>query len=137
MTKYKAQKVIVDGITFDSKLEAEYYNHLEYLKREGEVKSFSLQPRFLLQESFKKNGKSYKKIEYIADFTVDYPCGRREVIDIKGFVTDTAALKIKLFQYNFPGLNLKLLTKAPKKFGGGWIELDKLKKLRKVKNGTN
>ena len=34
----------------------------------SEISDLELQPRFLLQESFKKNGKTYRKIEYVADF---------------------------------------------------------------------
>lgn len=44
------------------------YRELVLLERAGKISNLQLQPRFLLQESFKKNGKTYRKIEYVADF---------------------------------------------------------------------
>ena len=49
LNKYGAKKVLIDGITFDSKAEAKFYTQL----KENGV-DFELQPRFLLQDSFKK-----------------------------------------------------------------------------------
>ena len=69
MNKYFNKKTVVDGIQFDSKLEANRYCELKLLEKSGEIKDLKLQPKFLLQESFKKNGKTYRKVEYIADFT--------------------------------------------------------------------
>ena len=53
---------------FDSIAESKRYKELALLQRAGEIQNLELQPRFLLQESFKKNGKTYRKIEYRADF---------------------------------------------------------------------
>lgn len=66
--KYKNKKTQVDMYVFDSIAESRRYKELALLERVGEIKKLQLQPRFLLQESFKKNGKTYRKIEYIADF---------------------------------------------------------------------
>ena len=66
--KYKNKKTQVDMYEFDSIAESRRYKELALLERTGEIKDLQLQPRFLLQESFKKNGKTYRKIEYIADF---------------------------------------------------------------------
>lgn len=63
-SKYKNKKVIIDGIKFDSIKEANYYKNLILLKKAGHVIDFKLQPRYLLQESFKKNGKTYRSIYY-------------------------------------------------------------------------
>ena len=68
MSKYHNQKVIVNGVKFESKKEANRYWELLLLERKGMIKELELQPRFLLQEGFKKNGKTYRKIEYVADF---------------------------------------------------------------------
>lgn len=68
MNKYRNKKVIVDGEEFDSKKEGNRYKELKLLEETGEISNLELQPRFLLQDSFKKNGKTYRKIEYIADF---------------------------------------------------------------------
>lgn len=68
MNKYYNKPTVIDGIKFDSKKEAQHYMELKLLQRAGEISNLELQPRFLLQEGFKKNGKTYRKIEYIADF---------------------------------------------------------------------
>lgn len=68
MNKYKNKKTQVDMYVFDSIAESKRYKELALLQREGEIQDLQLQPKFLLQESFKKNGKTYRKIEYIADF---------------------------------------------------------------------
>lgn len=75
MNKYRNRKVIVDGKEFDSKKEANRYCELKLLLKAGEITDLKLQPRFLLQDSFKKNGKTYRKIQYVADFSF---CQRRE-----------------------------------------------------------
>ena len=68
MSKYKNKKTQVDMYVFDSIAESKRYKELALLQRVGEIQDLQLQPRFLLQESFKKNDKTYRKIEYIADF---------------------------------------------------------------------
>ena len=123
LNKYGAKKVLIDGITFDSKAEAKFYTQL----KENGVE-FELQPRFLLQDSFKKNGKHFRKIEYIADFKL----GNR-IIDIKGMETEVFKIKKKLFEYKYPDLKLELLRECPKKHIEhgifGFIDLELYKKI--------
>jgi hypothetical protein len=92
---------VVDGITFDSQAESLYYNQLKYLKHAKQIKDFKLQPRYLLQDSFQKNGKTYRKIEYIADFEVTNLDGSTQIIDIKGAITKEFAIKQKLFELKY------------------------------------
>jgi hypothetical protein len=127
-SKYKSKKVEVDGHVFDSKIEARYYEQLKWLQEHNQILFFRLQPRYLLQEAFQKNGKTFRKIEYIADFEVHHLDGSIEVIDVKGMETEAFKIKRKLFEKKYPH-KLSLVTYV-KKYGG-WIELDKLKKLRK------
>ncbi|MGM9925186.1 MAG: DUF1064 domain-containing protein [Bacillus sp. (in: firmicutes)] len=129
MSKYNAKKVQLDGFTFDSKAEAEYYKQLKWLKQNKQIKDFELQPKFLLQDSFKKNGKTFMKIEYIADFKVYHMDETIEIIDIKGMVTDTFALKRKLFERKY--LERLTLLKYVKKYGG-FIELDEYHRRKKA-----
>lgn len=68
MNKYRNKKVIVDDYIFDSIQESRRYKELKLLLKAGEISNLELQPKFLLQDTFKKNGKTYKKIQYIADF---------------------------------------------------------------------
>lgn len=100
-SKYNAKKVVIDNIKFDSKAEAAYYQQLKLLKMTGEVVSFDLQPEFVLQESFRKNGKLYRAIKYKADFLVRYSDGHEELIDIKGMLTKEFRIKQKLFEMRY------------------------------------
>ncbi len=100
-SKYNAKKVVIDNIKFDSKAEAAYYQQLKLLKMTGEVVSFDLQPEFVLQESFRKNGKLYRAIKYKADFLVRYSDGHEELIDVKGMLTKEFRIKQKLFELRY------------------------------------
>jgi hypothetical protein len=129
MTKYNAKRTEIDGITFDSKSEGEYYLHLKQQQEQGLIESFILQPKFILQDGFKKDGKHIRPILYIADFDVWKPDGTREIIDVKGFETADFKIKRKLFEKKFP---FKLtLVKYVKKYGG-WITVDEWKRLKKA-----
>lgn len=68
MNKYKNKKVQVDMYVFDSIAESKRYKELKLLEQVGKISNLELQPKFLLQDSFKKNGKTFRKIEYVADF---------------------------------------------------------------------
>ena len=52
MGKIAHKKTTIDGFTFDSKMESEYYVHLKAEKKAGRVKKFSLQPEFILQPKY-------------------------------------------------------------------------------------
>ena len=96
MNKYRNKKVQVDMYVFDSIRESQRYKELKLLEKVGEISNLELQPRFLLQDSFKKNGKTYRKIEYIADFQY-IENGKAIVEDVKGMQTDVFKLKHKRF----------------------------------------
>ena len=68
MSKYNNKKTQIDMYVFDSTKEAKRYKELKLLERAGEISNLELQPHFLLQDSFNKNGRNYRKIEYVADF---------------------------------------------------------------------
>lgn len=129
MSKYKNKKIEIDGLTFDSQAEANYYDHLKQLMKKGIVTAIIPQPRYLLQESFKKNGILFRKIEYVADFAVQYADGHGEVVDVKGVETTDFKIKRKLFEKKYPDLSLKVV-KHVKKFGG-WITIEEYKKFKK------
>ncbi|KKI88645.1 hypothetical protein WQ54_31175, partial [Bacillus sp. SA1-12] len=61
--KYGNKIVNLDGHKFDSKAEAKYYEQLKLLKQIKQIKSFKLQPKYLLHEAFQKNGRTFRKIE--------------------------------------------------------------------------
>lgn len=104
--KYKNSKTVVNGITFDSKKEANYYTKLLALMAAGVVTRIKRQPVYLIQEGYRKNGKAVRKIEYVADFEVEYASGRTEIVDVKGMKTDVYRLKKKLFEYKYPNYEI-------------------------------
>lgn len=108
MNKYKNKKIQVDMYVFDSIAESKRYKELVLLERAGEISNLELQPHFLLQESFRKNGKTYRKIEYIADFKY-IEKGKTIVEDVKGLQTDVFKLKHKLFEKKYPELELRII----------------------------
>jgi len=108
MNKYRNKKVILDDYVFDSIQESRRYKELKLLLKAKEIQDLELQPRFLLQESFKKNGKTYRKIEYIADFKYTEN-GKTIVEDVKGMQTDVFKLKHKLFEKKYPNLELRII----------------------------
>lgn len=64
----------------------------------GYIHTLILQPKFLLQDKFIYKSKTYRKIEYIADFS--YVRSEDDVLvieDVKGLKTDVFKIKEKLF----------------------------------------
>ncbi len=72
-SKYRNTKVVIDGITFDSKKEGERYRILKMLEKAGEISALSLQTKY----PFEYNG--FKIASYIADFT--YMKDRKYVVE--------------------------------------------------------
>jgi hypothetical protein len=94
--KYNSKKVSIDGMTFDSKAESQYYLCLKAKEFKGQV-PFELIPGYRDQ-----SGKKIRSTHYIADFVVFYPDGSEDIVDVKGsrgFQTDIFKLKKKLFEW--------------------------------------
>ena len=103
MSKYKNKKVMIDNILFDSKKEANYYTYLKLLEKAGKITDLELQKKFILQPSFKLNGKTYRAITYVADFVYKDDKGMH-VVDVKSEATrkdKVYRLKKKMFAYKF------------------------------------
>ena len=110
MTKYHNKKTTIDGITFDSKREAERYCELLLLQRAGKISHLELQPEFILLRSFLKNGKTHRKIMYIADFMYyDIVNGTDVIEDVKGIETEAFKIKRKLFESKYPEFSLTIV----------------------------
>lgn len=101
-SKYNNRKVEFEGKTFDSIAELRVYNILAHMLDQEKILMLRLQPRYELQSSFKKDGKTHRKIEYVADFEVHHLDGSIEVVDVKGMETDVFKIKQKLFDRKFP-----------------------------------
>lgn len=113
--KYNNTKTVFDGIKFDSKLEAERYGQLKILQRAGVIHDLELQPEYELLPSFKKNGKTWRRTVYKADFRYILCENDITIIeDVKGstaVITDVFRLKQKLFEYQYPELTIKIVTR--------------------------
>lgn len=118
--KYSNQKTTVDGITFDSKKEADRYCELLFLLRAGVISNLELQKKFELipaqYETFERYGKKGQRLKdgkkcvensitYIADF-VYTENGKTVVEDTKGMKTKEYIIKRKLMLY-IHGIRIK------------------------------
>lgn len=95
-SKYHAKKTCVDGITFDSKREADRYLALKSMEEDGIIEDLRRQVRYELIPAFDVDGKHYRPVYYVADF-VYVEDGKEVVEDVKGMRTDVYRLKSKLF----------------------------------------
>ena len=103
MSKYYSRKTTIYGITFDSKKEADRYCELRLLEMAGKIRELKRQVQFVLQPTFKKNGKTIRAITYVADFEYyDIEKGKYIVEDVKGYKTKEYKLKKKMFEYRYP-----------------------------------
>lgn len=107
--KYNAVKTEIDGITFDSKAESKYYEKLKAQWLAGEIHYFTVQPRYLLEEAFTKNGIRHRAEYYIADFEVIDNDLNTHVIDVKGVETAMFKSKRKRFEKRYPHLSLTIV----------------------------
>jgi hypothetical protein len=137
MSKYNSQKITIDGIAFDSKDEAHYYESLKLRQARGEIKCFELQPTFTLIEGFKKQNKTYRAITYTPDFKIYHNDNSIEYIDVKGMTTQQGELRIKLFHWKYRDFKLSIVARSLK-YGDqyGFIDFYELqKKRRNAKKG--
>ena len=95
-SKYHAKKTTVDGITFDSRREADRYLVLKGMEDDGAIEDLRRQVRYELVPAFDVDGMHYRPVYYVADF-VYVEDGKEVVEDVKGMRTDEYRLKSKLF----------------------------------------
>lgn len=113
MAKYHNKKVTIDGITFDSKKEANRWCELLLLEKAGQIQNLERQKMFeliptqreILSEIDRygchKKGKVIERpVKYIADF-VYQENGKTVVEDTKGYRTSDYVIKRKLMLYRF------------------------------------
>lgn len=92
--KFNAQKIEVDGIKFDSKLESYMYGRLKQFRI-----PFDFQFEIELQPAFKAvDGKAVRRMFMKIDFVIRKD-GRTYFADTKGFATPDAKIKYKMLQY--------------------------------------
>lgn len=110
--KYHNNKVVKNGIKYDSQKEYLRHLYLKTLEEEGKISELELQKKFLLQESFVNNeGKIERPIYYIADFfyfSKELNCYIAE--DVKSEITradKVYRLKKKMFEYQYANIAFK------------------------------
>ena len=109
-SKYSNKKVNIDGITFDSKKEANRYRELKLLEKVGEISNLVLQPVYVLLESFEHKGEKIRAIKYLGDFEyVDSKTGSKVLEDTKGFKTKDYLIKVKLLKNKYPDIDFREL----------------------------
>lgn len=94
-SKYRSNKTSIDGHTFDSLKEANYYSELKLKLKANEINGFCIQPTFILAPGLK----------YKADFVVFNTDNSYDVIDVKGYKTKEYIAKKKMFEDKY---NLKI-----------------------------
>lgn len=158
--KIKHTRTTIDGITFDSKLEAQYYEYLKNEKKAGRVKDFELQPQFILQPKFfvwegesiteeHPRYKEYNKKRLAYNKTVEDDSLKIKIIQGIKYIADftvtysngivetidtkgikTADFKIKEKTMKFLYPNINLICINYDKPTGEWLEYSKWKKLQ-------
>jgi len=97
--KYRNVKTEVDGITFDSRAEANRYCELKMLQAAGKISGFDIQPSFVLDGG----------VRYRPDFIVCDNAGMVWVEDVKGIETQAFRLKKRLWEERYPWLELRVI----------------------------
>lgn len=159
--KIAHKKTTIDGTKFDSKMESEFYLYLKNEKKAKRIKSFKLQPEYILQpkyfiykgkiiteenkdyDKYDKERKKHNKdnpdnkieinraIKYIADFYIEYADGSIKVIDVKGIKTADFKIKEKMFKYRYPELPFECVI-----WDGpskAWLEYSEYEKAKKAR----
>lgn len=100
---------MLGGLVKDSKFEAKVGMDLELKKRAGLI--IEIKPQYPIE--LMVNG--VKVTTYRADYFVTYSDGSQEIIEVKGFFTDYAKLKWKLFtaiyEHEHPEIKITMIRK--------------------------
>lgn len=97
---------VVDGVEFDSSLEARVYKMLKEVKDKGVIEKLELQPRFQLMNAFESKIYSVKmdrvyiskqrEAKYTSDFLI-VSGGEKYIVEAKGYARADYQLRRKLF----------------------------------------
>lgn len=101
VSKYRNEKVEINGVKYDSKKEAKRSAELETQQKLGIISGLERQVKFVLQPSFKFAGHTIREIAYVADF-VYMENGGKVVEDVKSPITrknPIYKLKKKMMMY--------------------------------------
>ena len=99
--KYRNEKVVYNGMKFDSKGELNRWCELVLLQKAGQINTLARQVRFCVQE---KQGKT-RGIYWVPDFCYFQPNGQAVIEDFKSPETAKKAdfrMKVKLCKEKYP-----------------------------------
>ncbi len=102
------RRKVVDGIAFRSTLESQVYQLLKLWQAAGTIRNLILQPRFELQEKFKRDGKTERAMHYTPDFQFQRKPVAPSlfwadvVIEAKGHKTEAYRMRRKMFLLKYP-----------------------------------
>lgn len=102
-SKYKNRITPYNGVRYHSQREADYARELDWLVQAGQLKSWERQVRFPLVVQGKHIA------VYVMDFVETDLAGNKTCVEVKGFWTDVAKIKRKLFESLYPELRYKVV----------------------------
>lgn len=107
--KYRAKKTWMDGICFDSRKEAAYYEDCKILVRAGELDGFIYHGKMVCVEGTDKDDRAAL---YEPDFVLFYPEGTYRVVDVKSeaTITNEFKLKMKALRAKYPRVKIEIET---------------------------
>ena len=114
MNKYRNEKTVVNGIAFDSRLEAERFRQLLLLEQAGEISGLKLQYGLQINPPWTNphTGAKLKGSTYYADFAyIDTRSHKMVIEDTKGVETDVFRLKWNLAQRLYPEYEFRKVTR--------------------------
>lgn len=111
MSKYHNQKVVLDNIIFDSKVEGRRYVELKLLESAGVITGLKVHPQFVIWQ-VNDGRRRQDRIIYEADFQYTEIGLEREICeDIKGVETAVFKIKEKMFRAAYPDIYFRVIKR--------------------------
>jgi hypothetical protein len=99
MSKYHNIKTVIDGITFDSRAEANRWQDLKLLEKAGQISDLKRQVPYCLVPSVILDGRKKPAVIYKADFVYRTALDIWIIEDVKGVSTPLFRLKKHLMKH--------------------------------------
>lgn len=111
--KYGRVRKEVNGISFDSTLEANAYQLLMAWLAAGAITDLRLHPVFTLQERFQDHtGRTVRSSRYTADFQFfDVVQRKTRYVDVKGILTPAFNRSMLMMRDKHPGVEIEIWTR--------------------------
>jgi hypothetical protein len=111
--KYRARKITIDGITFDSAAEARRWSQLRLMQRAGEITCLRRQVAYVLAPAvrYAQAKRGTPALRYIADFQYETKTGETITEDVKGVLTEGFGIKRHLM-LAVHGIDVQLVRAA-------------------------